>query len=66
MSHEIPKLLLSHTVSPAELDAAIKRAIELGMPLHEVEEFLDWLDVNRPQDPGRFPQAENGPRDMNP
>ena len=47
MSHHIAKLLLDHAqTAPARVEA-IQRAMELGMPIHEIEEYLDWLDSIR-------------------
>ena len=53
MAHEIAKLLLEHAESWLERTEAVKVAMDLGMPLNEIEEFLDWLDLMRqkPQDP---------------
>ena len=49
MSHEIAKLLLEHAETFLERTEAIKSALGLGMPLHEIEEYLDWLDTVRGQ-----------------
>ena len=43
MSHEIAKLLLEHS-GILERSKAIQEALNLGMPLHEIEEYLDWID----------------------
>jgi hypothetical protein len=47
MSHEIAKLLLEHAETFLERTEAIKSALGLGMPLHEIEDYLDWLDAVR-------------------
>ena len=47
MAHEIAKLLLEHANSWLERSEAVKVALDLGMPLHEIEDFLDWLDMMR-------------------
>jgi len=47
MAHEIAKLLLEHADSFLERSQAIDTALELGMPLHEIEEYLDWIDQLR-------------------
>jgi hypothetical protein len=47
MAHEIAKLLLEHAGTFIERQEAIKVAIRLGMPLHAIEEYLDWLDSLR-------------------
>ena len=56
MAHEIAKLLLEHAGTFLERTEAVKSALALGMPLHEIEEYLDWVDLirqqpNRPQQP---------------
>lgn len=43
MSHEIAKLLLEHAEF-LERTKAIQAALNMGMPLHEIEEYLDWVD----------------------
>jgi DNA-binding transcriptional MerR regulator len=47
MPHEIAKLLLEHAETFLERSEAVKSALRLGMPLNEIEEYLDWLDVVR-------------------
>ena len=47
MSHEIAKLLLEHAESFLDRSEAVKTALSLGMPLHEIEAYLDWLDMVR-------------------
>lgn len=60
MSHEIPKLLLEHAGTFLERREAIKTALSLGMPLDEIEAYLDWLDtVNGRRAKG--PESEKGP-----
>jgi DNA-binding transcriptional MerR regulator len=44
MPHQIPKLILDNARTPRERAEAIQKALALGMPLHEIEEYLDWLD----------------------
>jgi len=50
MSHEIAKLLLEHAETFLERTEAVKSAVALGMPLAEIEEYLDWLDTVRGSD----------------
>jgi DNA-binding transcriptional MerR regulator len=50
MAHEIAKLLLEHAETFLERTEAIKSALSLGMPLNEIEEYLDWLDTVRNQE----------------
>ena len=48
MAHEIAKLLLEHAGTFLERQEAIQSSLYLGMPLHEIEQYLDWLDTVRP------------------
>jgi len=50
MAHKIAKLLLEHAGTFLERTKAIETALYLGMPLHEIEEYLDWLENVRPQE----------------
>ncbi len=63
MAHEIAKLLLEHAGTALERDAAIRSAIYLGMPLHEIEEYLDWLDSVRPQPDEDAEEPPDAPKD---
>ncbi len=56
MSHEIAKLLLEHAENFLERTEAIKTAMSLGMPLSEIEDYLDWLDSMRGR---QAPPAKN-------
>jgi hypothetical protein len=47
MAHGIAKLLLEHADTALDRQQAIKTALTLGMPLHEIEEYLDWVDMMR-------------------
>jgi hypothetical protein len=54
MAHEIAKLMLEHAGTFLERTEAIRTAMSLGMPLEEIENYLDWLDSSRgplPADP---------------
>ena len=44
MAHEIAKLLLEHAETFLGRTEAIETALSLGMPLQEIETYLDWLD----------------------
>lgn len=58
MVHEIAKLLLEHADSFLERAEAIKAALQLGMPLYDIEEYLDWLDfVRREQEDDKSKEA---------
>jgi DNA-binding transcriptional MerR regulator len=50
MAHEIAKLILEHAETFLERTEAIKSALSLGMPLNEIQAYLDWLDSVRNQD----------------
>jgi DNA-binding transcriptional MerR regulator len=47
MAHKIAKLLLEHAGTFLERAEAMEVAMSLGMPLHEIEEYLDWLEATR-------------------
>ncbi len=49
MAHEIARLLLEQTDTFLERTEAVKTALSLGMPLREIEEYLDWLDMAKSQ-----------------
>lgn len=48
MVHEIAKLLLERAGNFLQRTEAVRTALSLGMPLSEIEEYLDWLDAVRP------------------
>ncbi len=50
MAHEIAKLLLEHAYTFLKRADAIKAALDLGMPLDKIEEYLDRLDIFRPKE----------------
>jgi hypothetical protein len=41
------RALLARAESPDERKQAVATAMSAGMPLHEIEEFLDWADAAR-------------------
>lgn len=45
MSHEIAKSMLERADSLSQRGDAVKSAMDLGMTLREIEEYLDWLDM---------------------
>lgn len=45
MAHKIAKLLLEQADSFLDRIEAVKTALSLGMPLREIEEYLDWLEA---------------------
>jgi DNA-binding transcriptional MerR regulator len=44
MEHDDARLLLQHAATLQQRIVAIQSAQDLGMPLSEIEEYLDWLD----------------------
>jgi DNA-binding transcriptional MerR regulator len=54
MAHEIAKLMLEHAGTFLERTEAVRVAISMGMPLNEIEAYLDWLDSTR----GPFSSAD--------
>lgn len=60
MAHEIAKLLLEKAGTFLQRTQAIEAALQLGMPLHEIEDYLDWLDSMGPPSPE---SDENGSSD---
>jgi hypothetical protein len=55
VAHEVAKLMLEHAGTFVERTEAIKVALSLGMPLNEIEEYLDWLDSIRSDDRKKKP-----------
>jgi DNA-binding transcriptional MerR regulator len=47
MAHEIAKLMLEQAGTFLERTEAIRVAMSLGMPLADIETYLDWLDAVR-------------------
>ena len=45
MPHKIAKLMLEHADTFLERTEAIETALYLGMPLQDIEDYLDWLDL---------------------
>lgn len=60
MSHEIAKLLLEHAETFLERTEAIKAALSLGMPLNEIQDYLDWLDTVRSRDRAATKERRRG------
>jgi hypothetical protein len=59
MALEIAKLLLEHADTLIERQEAVEKALALGMPLAEIEAYLDWLDSFRCSDKS---QRERSPK----
>jgi DNA-binding transcriptional MerR regulator len=52
MAHETAKALLRQADGLSQRMDAIRAALAMGMPLTEIEAYLDWLDFNRQSPPG--------------
>lgn len=65
MAHEIAKILLEQGKTLPDRGRAVEAALKLGMPLHEIESYLDWLDLIRASDPNNGPTngADRGASD---
>ncbi len=62
MAHEIAKLMLEHAGTFLKRTEAVRVAISLGMPLSEIESYLDWLDATRgpmPEEPEQEEPADD-------
>jgi len=44
MNHATAKGMLQRAATPRERIEAVEGAQSLGMPLGEIEEYLDWID----------------------
>jgi hypothetical protein len=47
MAHEIAKLVLEKADTFLDRKEAVRSALSLGMPLQEIEDYLDWVDNMR-------------------
>jgi hypothetical protein len=47
MAHEIAKLMLEHADTFLKRTEAIRVAMTMGMPLSDIEAYLDWMDSTR-------------------
>ena len=56
MEHENAKLMLEQAGTFSQRAEAVRQAIALGMPLAEIEQYLDWLDQTKP--PRRQPDEK--------
>jgi hypothetical protein len=62
MAHEIAKLVLEKAGTFIERTDAVRTALSLGMPLQEIESYLDWLDNMRSataKETSRDPKSED-------
>ncbi|MBN1911922.1 MAG: hypothetical protein JW818_19530 [Pirellulales bacterium] len=47
MAYELAKLMLEHSETFLERTEAVQTALYLGMPLQEIEDYLDWVEMVR-------------------
>ncbi len=67
MAHEIAKILLEHAETFIARTEAIETALSLGMPLQEIEAYLDWLDnVQAGRKPSELSQNPPSPQNDDP
>lgn len=66
MSHKIAKLILEHASTFLEREEAIRTALSLGMPLSEIEAYLDWIDHVGPPASERHEGSSGGPQEKGP
>ncbi len=59
MVHSEAKFVLARALDSADRKAAVAKAIQMGMSLTDVEEYLDWLDASRAQVPVKTSWARN-------
>ncbi len=58
MAEQDPKSLLREASTPEARQRAVAAALDLGMPLSQIEEYLDWLDaMGHPAKPGDHTSA---------
>ena len=60
MAHESAKLLFARAGTHPERIEAVRAAMSLGMPIHEIREYLDWIDNLRPQSISPATEVDNG------
>ena len=47
MEHDAAKAVLFHAEGLAQRIEAVTQALELGMSLTQIEDYLDWIDATR-------------------
>ncbi len=61
MTYAIAKLMLENAHTFLDRKEAVKTAMSLGMPLSDIEEYLDWVDMARGgMARGEMARAEDG------
>jgi hypothetical protein len=62
MADDVAKRLLRVARTEKERTESVKKAISLGMPLHEIEDLLDYLDATAPLSAPRATRPPNSAR----
>ncbi len=60
MTHKTAKLHLQNAETFEQQTEAVSNALSLGMSLHEIEAYLDWLEVRNPA-PYQKPASQSAP-----
>jgi hypothetical protein len=47
MDHDAAKAVLFQADTQAQRTEAVAQALELGMPLTQIQDYLDWVDATR-------------------
>jgi hypothetical protein len=63
MAHEVAKMHLAQARNLQQRAEAVRAAISLGMPLDQIEVYLDWLDFQRK---GPLPDSADAPSSQHP
>jgi len=50
MAHRVAKHILERAKTPEARVEPVQTALQMGMPLNEIEEYLDWLDMMQGDD----------------
>jgi len=61
MAHKIAKLMLENAGTFLDRAKAVETALSMGMPLSEIEGYLDWLDMVKPDQERGSPQSPSTP-----
>ena len=48
MAHDVARFFWEHAERFIDRQQAVREAIEHGIPLSEIEEYLDWLELVKP------------------
>jgi uncharacterized protein Yka (UPF0111/DUF47 family) len=59
MTHKIAKMILEHASTFVDRTNAVETAMSMGMPLSEIEEYLDWLEMVQADQPSEAAPPED-------